>query len=183
VIEFNPVCPPDTPDTPDKVSLQPYLTTTITSGSWQVSAKSDSYHILILPKPYNLHLLGCRPAQEVVDTKGRGDIEDVAQDAGETQIIRHLGSVTELSSGEKVLLDARTGSYQLVHLKNVANTRTSKVFQARHSDYRGQVVIVKVMKRDTSVGPERHAVIWQREYNLHCGLEYVRSHFPRSLLI
>lgn len=182
VIEFEPVCPPDTPDTPDKVSLQPYLTATITSGSWRVSAKSDSYRILILPRRYTLHLLGCRPAQEVVGTKRRRDVEDVAQDAGENQIIRHLGSVTELSSGQKVMLDATTGSYQLVHLKNVANTRASKVFQARHSDYPGQIVIVKVMKRDTGLDPERCAVTWQREHDLHRGLEYVPLPFLRRPL-
>lgn len=181
VIELDPICPPDTLDTPDKVSLQPYLTATITSGSWRVSADSDSFRILIFSRQYTLQLLSCRPAQEVVGSKRRRDVEDVAQDAGKTRIIRHLGSVTELSRGAKVLLDATTGSYQLVHLKKVADTRASKVFQARHSDHPDQVVIVKIMKRDTSLGPERYALSWEREYNLHRGLEHVCLPFSPGL--
>lgn len=151
VIEFDPVRSPDTPDAPDKVFLKPYLTTTIASGSWRVRANSHSFRILISPRRHDLHLLGRRPAQEVAGTKRRWDVENVVPDAEEQQVIKHLGSLAELSDGEKVLLHATTGSYQLVHLKSVANTRASKVFQARHSDYPGEIVIVKVMKSDIGI--------------------------------
>lgn len=78
------------------------------SGSWRVSINSDSYRILIFCRRYTVYLLGCRPAQEVVGTKRRRDIEDLAYDAGETQMIKYIGLVTELSSGEKLLLDVTT---------------------------------------------------------------------------
>jgi serine/threonine protein kinase len=79
--------------------------------------------------------------------------------------------------------DGAGSKYTIFRMRKMGDTSSAAVFQARHSQYPEQVIVVKVFKRR----PERDLITqgrsWRNEYKIHFGLQSVSRTVTGTILV
>lgn len=156
----------------DKV-IEPYDHHIASPSAWKFSSmdRDCTFQVLVFPRQHSLTLVHPSPSLEIAGSKRtRSSLEEPleAPVAGQSAVIKRLHTVTETLDGDMVHVTTRnTQDYTLFRMRRVGDTRAAQVFQARHSAYSNQIVIVKAFK----IGPHHNARSrgenWKREYGIH----------------
>ena len=169
--------------------MEPYDSHIIQPGPWRLTSWDglSSCQVLVLRRRYSLALVRVDPLPEVAGTKRprqeasetRDPVQDPAHASsspGKAEIIKHLDSITDMSDGEMVhVVTANVQDYSLFRMRKAGDTRAARVFQARHSDYPNQTVIIKAFRFDSRHSAIRRGENWKNEYSIHRKLRSVCS--------
>ena len=163
---------------------------TLYMGSWAIGTENGSLvDLQVLPRTcwsITTELATKRRPPESSDQPskreklGHSAYKSVVPDT--LQAVSAGNALLKLGPGETIRVGADSKGYRLTHIKEIADQRSSSVWQAKHSDMPNRVVAVKVIKATST--DEREAIraveAWMHESAIHSSLE---SHVCAPLLL
>ncbi|KAI0190139.1 kinase-like domain-containing protein [Xylaria flabelliformis] len=155
---------------------------TLGTGVWVFGNESVSFafQAQVFPRRHVLEVIGL--SEQPTTTRKRDATEQelfVRPHVERFAVAKSIECLSRMNDGEVAYLHALDGAdeeikgpdFTFSRIRRVGETRSAIVFQAQHSDYAKQVIVMKAFKKDSGYDIVTRGQSWEREIKAHSGLQ------------
>ncbi|KAL0929559.1 uncharacterized protein CTRU02_215458 [Colletotrichum truncatum] len=155
----------------------------LSPGYWLcISSGFPIFQIQVFPRKHSLSLV-CRPKRVPRKKRPLADVDCSEGNAREGstsfQVIKSIASLIDVPKHSTVLATGPSCEFSIFRMKTICDTRGALLFQARHSGFPKQTIVVKVLKRRPGRSADSCAASWKREFDTH---KQIKSEYIVQLL-
>jgi hypothetical protein len=172
-----------------ELTISPYSNGLLAIGSWILGTPDVScvFQVKIFPRTRVLEVMALslrHIAGSKRDATGQDAVDEPRMDS--STVTRQVGCLSELVDGEVARFSApykeKDSNFTLFRMRRIGETKSAIVFQARHSGYSKQIIVVKAFKRSSGRDAVVRAKSWHNEHKIHLGIQSV-GYAPYLLLL
>ncbi|KAI0548137.1 kinase-like domain-containing protein [Xylaria curta] len=164
------------------ITIHAYSTGTLGTGAWVFGDESLSwaFQAQIFPRRHVLEVIGlsARPTA----TRKRDATEQelfVRPHVEHFAVAKSIECLSGMNNGEVAYFHALGGADEKTkgpdltfsRIRQVGETKSAVVFQAQHSDFAKQVIVIKAFKKNSGYDIITRGQNWEREIKAHSGLQ------------
>lgn len=136
-----------------RLHIGPYAHRPASPGAWAFASLDGAcaFQAIIFPRDYSLSII--RPGNDTLAGRKRShsDTLDRTLCTTNSTLLKPINSLAETEDGDMVRMKvAETEEYRITRMRAAGYSRHFAVFQARVSKYPNEVVVVKVLKQDST---------------------------------
>ncbi|KAI1739808.1 kinase-like domain-containing protein [Xylaria scruposa] len=163
------------------ITIATYSTGTLGTGTWVFGNEDHSFafQAQVFPRRHVLQVIGLSTQPRATRKRDASEQELFVQPHVEHfAVAKSVECLSRMSDGEVAYLPApnttgeeiKGSSFMFSRIRKVGETRSAVVFQAQHSDYAKQIIVMKAFKKDSGYDVVTRGRIWEREIKAHSGL-------------